>query len=166
MLLSQIQATWGKKDSIDEVDGDMLMKSISHLVTDPYSMLKAALPSLRKSVAPRVIFMTSVEGRRGGTRESFTNAVAKGAVQSLVLNCASRLAKEGITVNGISKGAIPRVEPMNEDDINPMDMLSDIPMQRLGTPKDLAETICFMASEESGYLTGQVLSVSGGMEMG
>ncbi len=158
--------TLGKQMELEEVTGEMLMEDISHLTLGAFHMLKTALPFLKMSKAPRVIFMTSVEGRRGGTKESFTNAVAKGTVLSLTLNCAARLAADAVTVNCISKGAIPRIGTQDPADIDPRAMLPHIPMKRLGMPEDLAEAICFLASEESGYLTGQVLSISGGLEMG
>jgi 3-oxoacyl-[acyl-carrier protein] reductase len=156
----------GKVDSIDTVSGDDLMRSIDQLVGNSYKMMKAALPYLRKSAAPRVIFMTTVEGCQGGTMESFANAVAKGAVRSLTLNAAARLASEGITVNCIAKGAIPRVEPLRPGSADPAVMLPSIPMGRLGSPKDIAAAICFLASEESNYITGQILDVSGGLNLG
>lgn len=151
---------------IEDVTVEMLMDSVNHLCSLPYRALRNVLPYLKQSKAPRVIFMTTVEGRRGGTQESFANAVGKGAVLSLALNCAARLAKYGITVNSICKGAIPRVDPRKPNEPDPKDVLPYIPLGRLGTPDDLAEAVCYLASEESAYLTGQVLNVSGGLYMG
>jgi 3-oxoacyl-[acyl-carrier protein] reductase len=155
----------GELKAIEDVTGDDLMKSITHLTKGSFNMLKTALPFLKESKAPRVIFMTTVEGITGGTYESFTNAVAKGAVASLTVNCASRLAQYGITVNAVAKGAIPRIDPPHEGAPNPADRLPIIPLGRLGTPVDLAQAICFIASEESSYITGELLNVSGGLRM-
>jgi len=166
----------GFEDSIDSVEPEFLLKEVSHLLGGSYAMLKNALPYLRKSSVPRVIFMTTVEGVRGGTSESFTNAVAKGAVLSLTKNCAARLAPERINVNCIEKGFIERLKPGREPEgeapktaagglrfKDTSSMLSGIPMGRPGTPEDLAEAICFLASEESSYVTGTVLDLSGGL---
>jgi len=155
----------GRDVPMEETDTADLIHDIEHLVSGAFNMLKAALPTLRKSKAPRVIFMTTVEGVNGGVHESFSNAVAKGAVHSLALNAAARLAPEGITVNCISKGPIPRVEGLHPGDVDVTKMLPAIPMGRLGRPEDLAELICFLASEESSYITGQTIGVSGGMEL-
>ncbi|MCD8014900.1 MAG: SDR family oxidoreductase [Lachnospiraceae bacterium] len=159
----------GFEDSIDTVDTETLQKEVGHLLGGSYSMLKCALPYLRKSSSPRVIFMTTVEGARGGKLESFTNAVGKGAVLSLTKNCAARLAPEGIAVNCIQKGAITRLQgngaisdPRWKDTTT---MLPYIPMGRMGTPEDLASAICFLASEEASYITGTVLDVSGGLSL-
>ncbi|MCC8104058.1 MAG: SDR family oxidoreductase [Clostridiales bacterium] len=159
----------GHEDSIDTVDVEQLMKNVQQLLGGSYSMLKCALPYLRKSVCPRVIFMTTVEGARGGNLESFANAVAKGAVLSLTKNCAARLAAEGITVNCIQKGAIERLPHKGSNngakEKDPAAMLPYIPAGRVGTPEDLAAAICFLASEETSYITGTVLDVSGGLSL-
>ena len=156
----------GKADSIDTLEVSVLQRYINHLVGGSYEMLRAGLPYLRKSTTPRVIFMTSVEGCMGGSYESLANAVAKGAVKALTLNAAARLAPEGITVNCISKGSIPRMEPLPDGSVDSSSRLPVIPMGRLGTQKDLAGAICFLASEESSYITGQVLELSGGLNLG
>lgn len=159
----------GFEDSIDSVDQKQLLREVDHLLGGSYNMLKCALPYLRKSSAPRVIFMTTVEGVRGGKLESFTNAVAKGAVLALAKNCAARLAPEGINVNCISKGAIERLAPPPHPGApvfkDMAALLPFIPQGRMGTPKDLANAICYLASEESAYVTGTVLDLSGGLSL-
>lgn len=156
----------GREDSIETLDPSVLSHSMSHLVCGSFEMLKAGLPYLKESKAPRVIFMTTAEGCQGGTYESLSNAVAKGAVRALALNAAARLAGSGITVNCISKGSIPRMEPQPENGVDLSKRLPVIPMERLGTQEDLAGAVCFLASEESGYITGQVLELNGGLNLG
>jgi len=156
----------GKKDSVDTLETAVLEQHMSHLVCGSFDMLRAGLPYLRKSTAPRVIFMTSAEGCMGGTYESLANAVAKGAVRALTVNAAARLAGDGITVNCISKGSIPRMEGIPENGADLSLRLPAIPMGRLGTQKDLAGAVCFLASEESSYITGQVLELNGGLNLG
>lgn len=159
----------GFEDSIDTVSKEQLLKDVGHLLGGSYGMLKCALPYLRKSAAPRVILMTTVEGARGGTLESFSNAVAKGAVLALMRNCAARLASERINVNCVAKGAIERLAPPPHPGApvfkDMSALLPHIPQGRMGTPKDLAEAICFLASEEAAYVTGTVLDLSGGLQL-
>jgi len=147
---------------LEETDPAYLLENIEHLALGSFKMLKAALPFLKKSKAPRVIFMTTVEGENGGCREGFATAVAKGAVGSLTKNAAAHLAGTGVTVNAIAKGAIPRIEGIHPGDIEPTTLLDTIPMGRLGSPEDLAHVVSFLASEESAYMTGQILFLSGG----
>lgn len=159
----------GFDDSIDTVDAQKLVHEIEHLMGGSYTMLKCALPYLRKSKAPRVIFMTTVEGVRGGRLESFANAVAKGAVVSLAKNCAARLAPERINVNCIQKGAIERLQPPPHPGApvfkDMRALLPCIPQGRMGTPEDLAGAICYLASEEAAYVTGTVIDLSGGLSL-
>ncbi len=156
----------GHRDSIETLDPAELEKNLNHLAVGAFRMLQTALPYLKKSKASRVILMSTVEGIHGGTQESLANAIVKGAVASLALNTAARLAPMGITVNCIAKGAIPRAEGVRPGDPDPADRLSSIPMGRLGSPEDLAEAVAFLASEESAYLTGQILELSGGLNLG
>lgn len=156
----------GHRDSIETLDPEELEKNLNHLTVGAFRMLQTALPYLKQSKAPRVILMSTVEGIRGGTQESLCNAIAKGAVASLALNAAARLAPTGITVNCVAKGAIPRAEGVRPGDPDPSDRLTSIPVGRLGSPKDLAEAVAFLASEESAYLTGQILELSGGLNLG
>lgn len=156
----------GQIDDLETIPPEALQKNVDHLLMSAFKMMQAALPYLKKSKAPRIIFMTTTEGIRGGTQESFANAVAKGAVASLALNSAARLVKYGITVNAIAKGAIRRMEPVQPGSPNPDDRLAAIPMGRVGDAQDLANAICFLASEESSYITGQIMELSGGMNLG
>lgn len=157
------------EDSIDTVSREDLLRDVDHLLGGSYGMIKCALPYLRKSSAPRVILMTTVEGARGGRLESFTNAVAKGAVLALARNCAARLAPERINVNCIAKGAVERLAPPKEPGMPQFKdmtaLLPHIPQGRMGTPEDLAGAICFLASEESAYVMGTVLDLNGGMSL-
>jgi len=160
----------GFEDSIDSVDTDTLLSEVGHLLGGAHRMLHLTLPYLRQSKAPRVIFMTTVEGVRGGRLESYTNAVAKGAVLSLVKNSAARLAEEGITVNCIEKGAIERLKnnipaPDGKEFKDTSVMLPYIPAGRMGEPGDLAGAVSFLASEEASYVTGAVIDVSGGLSL-
>ena len=156
----------GCAKEMEAFSAEELMKEVEHLVSGAFKMVMAALPFLRSSKAPRIILMSSVEGIRGGRRGSFANAVAKGAVHALALNMAARLAHENITVNCIAKGAIPRAEGIRPGNADPEAFLPHIPTGRLGTPQDLAQMVCYLASEEAGYVTGQTVCVSGGLEFG
>lgn len=156
----------GKIDDLETLPWEEFQKNVDHLVVGAFRHMQTALPYLKKSKAPRVIFMTTTEGVRGGTQESFANAVAKGAVESLTKNAAARLAEAGITVNCIAKGAITRLGGPHPGEPDPADRLGSVPMGRIGTPADLAGAICFLASEESAYITGQVLELSGGLNLG
>ena len=165
VIISNTGDTGTAKEMVDLSDEE-LMKEVGHLVSGAFRMAVTALPFLRASRAPRIILMSSVEGIYGGVHGSFANAVAKGAVHALAVNMAARLAAEKITVNCIAKGAIPRAEGIRSGNADPAAFLPYIPMGRLGTPQDLAQMVCYLASEEAGYVTGQTICLSGGLEFG
>ena len=153
---------FGREASIEDTTDEEFAFEVDHLLGGSFRTIKAALPSLRRSKAPRIILMSTVEGCHGGVHQCFAVSVAKGGVQALTLNAAARLAPEGITVNAVAKGGIPRIDGMRPGDADPHALLPRTPMGRLGTPEDLGELICFLASEESAYITGQVIALDGG----
>ena len=112
----------------------------------------------------RIINMASVVGVNGNAGQA-NYAASKAGVIGLTKSAAKELASRGITVNAVAPGFI-------QTDMT--DVLSDkvkeatmklIPMGTFGTPKDIAKTVAFLASDGAGYLTGQVLCVDGGMAM-
>lgn len=156
---------YGRESSIEETTDDEFRFEVDHLVGGAFRTIRASLPFLRRSRAGRVILMSTVEGVNGGVHQSFANSVAKGGVRALTLNAAARLAADGITVNCVAKGGIPRIDGMREGDADPAAFLPRTPMGRLGTPEDLGELICFLASEESAYITGQTIALDGGYSL-
>jgi len=133
--------------------------------------LKGAFNCTRHIIRPmlkqkfgRIINIGSVVGLMGNTGQA--NYVAsKAGLMGLTKSSAHELAKRNITVNCIAPGFI--TTDMTEylsDDIKSQ-MKKTIPMGRFGTPKDVAALALFLASDESGYITGQTITVDGGMVM-
>ena len=133
--------------------------------------LKGAFNCTRHIIRPmlkqkfgRIINIGSVVGITGNTGQA--NYVAsKAGLMGLTKSSAHELAKRNITVNCIAPGFI--TTDMTEylsDDIKSQ-MKKSIPMGRFGTPKDVAALALFLASDESGYITGQTITVDGGMVM-
>lgn len=117
------------------------------------------LPMLRTRWG-RVVAMSSlsgVVGNRGQANYAAAKAGLIGAVKSLSLECASR----GVTVNAVAPGIIatPAVDAaMTRERIREL-----VPMRRAGTPEEVAELVGFLASERAGYISGQVVSINGGV---
>jgi 2-hydroxycyclohexanecarboxyl-CoA dehydrogenase len=118
----------------------------------------------------RIINIASDAARVGSMGESVYSG-AKGAVLSFSKTLARELARNSITVNVLCPGPTPT--PML-DDMKAEDSFADkvlssmdkiIPLKRMGTPDDIAAAVVFLASDEAGFITGQVLSVSGGLTM-
>ena len=133
--------------------------------------LKGAFNCTRQIIRPmlkqkfgRIINIGSVVGIMGNTGQA--NYVAsKAGLMGLTKSSAQELAKRNITVNCIAPGYITTDMTENLSEDLKSQMKKSIPMGRFGTPKDVATLALFLASDESGYITGQTITVDGGMVM-
>jgi 3-oxoacyl-[acyl-carrier protein] reductase len=108
----------------------------------------------------RIIAISSVAGlvgNRGQTNYAAAKSALHGATKSLSLELASR----GITVNAIAPGIIE--SDMSKDSFPPEFVAEKVPMKRVGKPEEVASLVAFLASEEAAYITGQIISINGGM---
>lgn len=108
----------------------------------------------------RIVTLSSVAaitGNRGQTNYAAAKAGLHGAVRSLSLELASR----GVTANTVAPGVI--TSPMSEGAFDKAAIERLVPMKRAGTPKDVAALVAFLVSERAGYISGQLISVNGGM---
>jgi len=117
------------------------------------------MPMIRARTGGRIVTMSSlsgVMGNRGQVNYSASKAGLIGATRSL----AQELAKRRITVNSVAPGLIETemIEGIPTDEIAKL-----IPMRRIGRPEEVAGTVAFLFSEDAAYITGQVISVNGGM---
>ena len=102
--------------------------------------------------------MTSISGltgNRGQVNYSASKAGIIGAVKAL----SREVAKRKITVNCIAPGVIESDMTVNI----PEDFIKEIPLKRMGTPKEVASLVNYLMSEDAGYITGQVISMNGGL---
>ena len=110
----------------------------------------------------RIVNLSSTAGLRGGTGRAAYGA-AKGGVIALTKVMAVELAPHGITANALAPGAVetPLVAAMHSDETRRV-YRAGIPLDRYGSPEEIASAAAFLASEQAGYVTGQVLGVDGG----
>ena len=108
--------------------------------------------------------MTSVSGILGNAGQSNYSA-SKAGVIGLTKSAARELASRGICVNAVAPGYVTTDMTSVLSDQVKAQMLSQIPLGRAASPEEIANVVLFLASEQSAYMTGQVLSVDGGMSM-
>ncbi|WP_226675454.1 3-oxoacyl-[acyl-carrier-protein] reductase [Mesobacillus jeotgali] len=125
---------------------------------------KAVTRQMMKQRSGRIINISSIVGVSGNPGQA-NYVAAKSGVIGLTKTTAKELSSRGITVNAVAPGFITTdmTDKLNED--VKTEMLKQIPLARLGEPKDIARTVIFLASEDSAYMTGQTLHVDGGMVM-
>ena len=129
-----------------------------------FSILKLITKGMVKRKYGRIINISSIVGVTGGAGQVNYSASKAGLI-GLTKSLSQEIATRNITVNCIAPGFIET--PMTEKlEVKRKDaIISSIPMNRIGTPKDLSSAIIFLASQESSYITGQTLHINGGLYM-
>src|SRR4051812_16145085 len=125
---------------------------------------KAVTRQMMKQRVGRIINITSVVGVSGNPGQA-NYVAAKSGVIGLTKTTAKELASRNITVNAIAPGFITTDMTDKLSDEVKDEMLKQIPLARLGEPKDIAKITAFLASDDSAYMTGQTLHIDGGMVM-
>jgi 3-oxoacyl-[acyl-carrier protein] reductase len=129
-----------------------------------FRLSKACLRGMMKARSGRIISIASVVGAIGNPGQT-NYAAAKAGMMGFSRSLAREIASRGITVNVIAPGFIDTDMTRALGDDQREALLQGIPLQRLGTPDDIAAAVLFLASEHGGYITGQTLHVNGGMYM-
>jgi len=143
-----------KEDEWDDI--------INTNLSSVYKMSKSVLRGMIKKRSGRVISITSVVGAMGNAGQS-NYAAAKAGIMGFTKSLAREVGVRGITVNAVAPGFIKTDMTDTLPDEQKEALASQIPMARLGTADEVAQTVLFLADEGGSYVTGQTIHVNGGM---
>jgi len=127
-----------------------------------FRLSKACLRGMMKARGGRIISISSVVGSMGNAGQS-NYAAAKAGMMGFTRSLAREVGSRGITVNVVAPGFIDTDMTRELNEAQREAMLKDIPLNRLGEAVEIAEAVCFLASPQAAYITGQTLHVNGGM---
>lgn len=163
-------AGWDELRPFLDTDEAFQSKVIEINYAGPVRVTRAVLPGMVERSYGRIINIGSDAGRVGSSLESVYSG-AKGGIIAFTKTIAREFARHGITANTVCPG--PTDTPLLGEIIKASPdadrvisgMTKAVPMRRLGQPDDVAPAVVFLASDEAGFITGQTLSVSGGLTM-
>jgi 3-oxoacyl-[acyl-carrier protein] reductase len=169
-------ATYGRVDILVNnagINRDQLLMRMSEedwdgvLAVDLKSVFlcaRAVLRPMLKQRRGRIISISSIVGLAGNAGQA-NYAAAKAGIIGFTRSVAREVASRGITANAIAPGFIDTEMTQKLPENQRQELMARIPLGCLGTPEDVANAAAFLASDEAGYITGQVLTVDGGMTM-
>lgn len=132
-------------------------------MTAPFLLMKAALPTMKAQRYGRVINVSSTAGRMVSTLGGAHYTASKTGLLGLTRAAAKELGRHGITVNAVCPGMIDtELTRENAPPERLLELARSYPVPRLGTALEVADLICFAASEAAGYITGASLDINGG----
>lgn len=163
-------AGWDKPAPFLSTEKDLWDKIIAINLSGPLNTHKAVLPGMVERGGGRVINIASDAARVGTSTEAVYSA-CKGGIIAFTKSVARELARNNILMNAVCPG--PTNTPMMQTVLGEGEqaqkwkdaMVRGIPLRRMGEPEDYAGIVAFLGSSDAGYITGQTVSVSGGMNM-
>lgn len=166
-------ATGGTSGTVDSLNLDAFRQTLEINVVSVVGLTQAVIPHLKKSTSGRIINLGSLFANDPVAGEA-GYCSSKGAIAALSRTLAIELGKFGITCNTVAPGLILTEMHIETAALQAADrgistnaqlekLREDVPLARHGDPADVADTIAFLASEASGYISGQTLSVNGGL---
>ncbi len=129
-----------------------------------YTAIQAATKAMMKQRTGRIINIASVVGQMGNAGQA-NYVAAKAGLIGLTKSVARELASRNVTANAVTPGYIETDMTSGLPEEVKAEFNKSIPLGRMGKPEDIAAAVCFLASDEAAYVTGQILSVNGGMLM-
>jgi len=156
-------AAYAHSTRFDDLTAEEWRRAIEVNMTAPFLLIKAAAASMKERQYGRIINISSLAGKTVSTLGGAHYTASKAGLQGLTRAAAKELGRFGITVNAICPGMIDT--ELTREHATPeqlAELAASYPIPRLGTADEVADLICFLASEAAGYITGASYDINGG----
>lgn len=174
-----VEQAWGRIDILANIAGITQPIKVANTTLEDWDRItgvnlkgtflfsKAAAAVMAKHKYGRIVNMSSVSGKRGGGVFGGAHySAAKAGILGFAKALAREVAADGITVNSIAPGLVlTDIRGGIESEVEQARMAAEIPIKRLCRPDEIAALVCFLASEEAGYITGEDVDINGGSHM-
>jgi 3-oxoacyl-[acyl-carrier protein] reductase len=150
-----------------DVTDEKLESAFELLLVPAVRLVRHCLPHLERSSAGRILAVTSLTASEPTPNLALSNAIRPGLV-GFLKTLSREVGPKGITVNCVAPGRIdtPRMVELYGESGPPQEELAQIPLGRLGSPREFGDVVCFLASERAAYVTGTTVLVDGGLSRG
>ena len=156
-----------ERRTLEEMTEDLWDRVMAVNLKSVYLVSQAVLPLMKNQGGGRIVNISSISARNGGSPDSIAYATAKGGVSTLTRAMAKTLVSDNILVNAVAPGRIdtPLHEKFTPDEKRRV-AAQGIPLKREGLPEEVAWAVLFLASPHASYLVGEDIEVNGGQWMG
>jgi NAD(P)-dependent dehydrogenase (short-subunit alcohol dehydrogenase family) len=156
-------AALAQSTRFEQLDAEEWREAVSVNLTAPFLLTKAVFPAMKAQGYGRIVNVSSTAGRQVSTLGGVHYTASKTGLLGLTRAAAKELGKYGITVNAVCPGMIDTELTREHATDELLERLGrGFPVPRLGAAVEVADLICFIASEEAGYITGASLDINGG----
>jgi len=159
LVINAGQMFYGGLLDIDQADWD---KAMAVNLKSQFLCARAVIPYMKANRYGRIIQMSSTGGKSATTITGLQYGVTKAGIMYMTKRLANEFGRYGITVNCIAPGTIDTAMSRSFSSEVLDRFVKNIPLGRLGLPKDVAKLAVFLASDESSYITGEVIDINGG----
>ena len=144
-------------EPFEETSPESWRRTLDVNLTGAFLCARRALPAMREARFGRVVAIGSSAGKTGGKRHAAAYGASKAGIMVMAKSIASEYAEHGITANALAPALID-----TEMIAGTRDLVSMIPVGRLGKPEEVAGMVAYLCSSQAGYVTGEVIDVNGG----
>jgi 3-oxoacyl-[acyl-carrier protein] reductase len=146
--------------SLEDWDRTIALNLRAHFLTS-----KAVLPGMMERGWGRIIGITSISGQRGGYSGDVDYSAAKAGIMGFTRCLARVVADKGITVNAVAPGYIKTDMSVDVPSALLQKLLETVPLKRMGTVDECGDIVAFLASDAAAYMTGEIVTINGGVYM-